>query len=31
MTIEALVMLILIFALCLGGFIYTIILSSKED
>jgi hypothetical protein len=31
MTIEALIMMIAIFAVCAGGFIYTLYLSSKED
>ena len=31
MTTEALIMLILIFGLCLGGFLVSLYLSSKED
>jgi hypothetical protein len=31
MTIEALIMMIVVFAVCAGGFIYTLYLSSKED
>jgi hypothetical protein len=31
MTIEALIMMIVIFAVCAGGFIYTLYRSSKED
>jgi hypothetical protein len=31
MTIEALIMMIAVFVICGGGFIYTLYLSSKED
>jgi hypothetical protein len=31
MSIEALILMIVIFAVLAGGFIYTIFLSSKED
>jgi hypothetical protein len=31
MRIEAILMMVAIFAVCFGGFIYTIYLSSKED
>jgi hypothetical protein len=31
MAIEALILMIAIFAVCGGGFIYTLYLSSKED
>ncbi|UCE41438.1 MAG: MetS family NSS transporter small subunit [Candidatus Aminicenantes bacterium] len=31
MTIDALIMMIFIFSVYLGGFIYTLYLSSKED
>lgn len=31
MTTDALISMILIFGLCLGGFIFSLILSSKED
>jgi hypothetical protein len=31
MTIDALIMMIFIFGIFLGGFIYTLYLSSKED
>ena len=31
MAIEALIMMIAVFVVCAGGFIYTLYLSSKED
>lgn len=31
MTFEAILMMILIFGVCIGGFLYTLHLSSKED
>ncbi len=31
MTIAALIIMILIFAVCIGGFLYTLYLSSKEN
>jgi hypothetical protein len=31
MTLDALIMMIFIFGIFLGGFIYTLYLSSKED
>ena len=31
MTIEAILMMILIFGICLGGFLLSLYLSSKED
>ncbi len=31
MTIEAILMMTAVFAVCLGGFVYSLYLSSKED
>jgi hypothetical protein len=31
MTLEALITMIFIFALCLGGFLFSLYLSSKEN
>jgi hypothetical protein len=31
MTIEAVLMMILIFGICIGGFLLSLYLSSKED
>jgi hypothetical protein len=31
MTIEAIMMMVAVFAVLLGGFVYTLYLSSKED
>lgn len=31
MSIEALVLMGLVFCVCIGGFIYTLYLSTKED
>jgi len=31
MTFEAILMMILIFGVCIGGFLYSLHLSSKED